>query len=146
MGGLVGTLAGSAATTVGWMAFVVIVSFFILLESGGLRNRIIQIISLYMPSRCAPLEPETGTELECIPARADHHLLFEGHHIYDLDDRPGGSLRHPSGFDRRARRLPARDRPAINWTVLGLVTFFQGSNPFGLAPLTYAHHRDRGCP
>ncbi|HEX7541000.1 MAG TPA: AI-2E family transporter, partial [Anaerolineales bacterium] len=27
--------------------------------------------------------------------------------------------------------------PTINWVVLGLVTFFQGSNPFGLSPLAY---------
>jgi predicted PurR-regulated permease PerM len=27
--------------------------------------------------------------------------------------------------------------PAINWIVLGLVTFYQGSNPFGLVPLAY---------
>jgi predicted PurR-regulated permease PerM len=28
--------------------------------------------------------------------------------------------------------------PAINWIVLGLVTYFQGSTPFGLSPLGYA--------
>ena len=27
--------------------------------------------------------------------------------------------------------------PAINWIVLGLVTYFQVSNPFGFSPLTY---------
>jgi predicted PurR-regulated permease PerM len=27
--------------------------------------------------------------------------------------------------------------PAINWVVLGLVTYFQGSYPFGLSPLAY---------
>jgi predicted PurR-regulated permease PerM len=27
--------------------------------------------------------------------------------------------------------------PAINWIVLGLVTYFQGSTPFGLSPLGY---------
>ena len=27
--------------------------------------------------------------------------------------------------------------PAINWIVLGLVTFFQGPNPFGFAPLVF---------
>ena len=34
VGGLVGTLAGGAASTLGWTAFVVIVSYFFLLESG----------------------------------------------------------------------------------------------------------------
>ena len=42
MGGLVGTLAGSAVSILGWMAFVVIVSYFFLLESGGLRNNILR--------------------------------------------------------------------------------------------------------
>ena len=43
VGGLVGTLAGSAASTLGWTAFVVVVSYFFLLESGGFRTRIFQV-------------------------------------------------------------------------------------------------------
>ena len=43
LGGLVGTVASSAVSILGWTAFVLVVSYFFLLESGGLRNRIIQI-------------------------------------------------------------------------------------------------------
>ena len=43
VGGLVGTLAGSAASTLGWTAFVVVVSYFFLLESGGFRTRIFKV-------------------------------------------------------------------------------------------------------
>ena len=42
VGGLVGTLAGSAASILAWMAFVVIISYFLLLESGGLRGDILR--------------------------------------------------------------------------------------------------------
>ena len=37
LGNLVSSLAGSAAGTFGWLAFIIIVSYFFLLESGGLR-------------------------------------------------------------------------------------------------------------
>ena len=40
-GALVSTVAGSAANFLGWTLFVILVSYFVLAESGGLRDRII---------------------------------------------------------------------------------------------------------
>ena len=42
-GTLVSSLAGSAANFLGWTLFVILVSYFVLAESGGLRNRMIAV-------------------------------------------------------------------------------------------------------
>ena len=94
VGGLVGSLAGSAASTIGWLAFLVVVSYFFLLESGGLRTRIIQFDIPGYADDMRRLSPETGAHLECIPAGAAHYLHFKGHCLFDCVEHHGGSLLH----------------------------------------------------
>ena len=43
MGSLISSLAGSAASFLGWMLFILLVSFFVLTESGGLRRDILKV-------------------------------------------------------------------------------------------------------
>ena len=45
-GTLVGTVAGSAANFFGWTFFVILVSYFVLAESGGLRGQIVPVDDL----------------------------------------------------------------------------------------------------
>ncbi|MGB8212557.1 MAG: AI-2E family transporter [Anaerolineales bacterium] len=138
MGGLVGTLAGSAATTVGWMAFVVIVSFFILLESGGLRNRIIQISIPVYAEDVHRLSQKLGQIWNAF-LRGQIIIFFSKVITYTiLMTVLGVHYAIPVALIAGLAGFLPYIGPAINWTVLGLVTFFQGSNPFGLAPLTYA--------
>jgi predicted PurR-regulated permease PerM len=137
VGSLVGSLAGSAASTIGWLAFVVIVSYFFLLESGGFRTRIIQVdIPGYaddtrrLSQRLARiwnayLRGQIIIFISKVIAYAVVMSILGVHYSV--------VVALIAGF---ASFLPYVG-PAINWIVLGLVTFFQVSNPFGLPPLTY---------
>jgi predicted PurR-regulated permease PerM len=137
VGGLVGTLAGSAATTLAWTAFVVIVSYFFLLESGGFRTRIFQVNI-----------PGYAYDMHRLSLKLAHiwNAFLRGQIIIFFSRVIAYTILMSilgvhyaivvaliAGF---AGFLPYIG-PAINWTVLGLVTYFQGSNPYGLAPLTY---------
>jgi predicted PurR-regulated permease PerM len=137
VGGLVGTLAGSAASILGWTAFVVIVSYFFLLESGGLRTRIIQIDIPGYAEDFRLLSQKLGLiwnaflrgQIIIFFSKVIAYTIFMS--ILGVHYAVGVAL--IAGF---ASFLPYIG-PAINWIVLGLVTFFQGNNPFGLSPFAY---------
>ena len=138
VGGLVGTLAGSAASTLGWTAFVVVVSYFFLLESGGFRTRIFRVEIPGYAEDMRRLRQKLariwnaylrGQIIIFISKVIAYTVIMS---ILGVHFAIGVAL--IAGF---ASFLPYIG-PAINWIVLGLVTYFQGSNPFGLAPLTYA--------
>jgi predicted PurR-regulated permease PerM len=137
-GGLVGSLAGSAASTLGWTAFVVVVSYFFLLESGGFRTRIIQVdIPGYAGDLRRLRQKLAGIWNAYL--RGQIIIFFSKVIAYTVVLSLMGvhfaiGLALIAGF---ASFLPYIG-PAINWIVLGLVCYFQGSNPFGLASLTYA--------
>jgi predicted PurR-regulated permease PerM len=137
LGGLVGTFASSAASTLGWMAFIVVVSYFFLLESGGFRTRIIhvdipgysedirqlrqklgRIWNAFLRGQIIVFISKVITYAICMSVLGVHYAI-------------GVALL--AGF---ASFLPYIG-PAINWIVLGLVTYFQGSYPFGISPLGY---------
>ena len=137
LGGLVGTLASSAASTLGWMAFIVVVSYFFLLESGGFRTRIIhvdipgysedirrlrqklgRIWNAFLRGQIIVFISKVITYAICMSVLGVHYAI-------------GVALL--AGF---ASFLPYIG-PAINWIVLGLVTYFQGGYPFGISPLGY---------
>jgi predicted PurR-regulated permease PerM len=137
VGGLVGSLAGSAASTVGWLAFLVVVSYFFLLESGGFRTRIIQFD---IPGYADDLRRLSQKLARIWNAylRGQLIIFISKVIVYSIVLSIMGVhysivLAFISGF---SSFLPYVG-PAINWIVLGLVTYFQPSNPFGLAPLTY---------
>jgi predicted PurR-regulated permease PerM len=137
LGGLVGTLAGSAASTLGWIAFVVVVSYFFLLESGGFRARIIQVDIPGYAEDMRRLSQKLGRIWNAF-LRGQIIIFFSKVIVYTifmsiLGVRYAFGVALIAGF---ASFLPYIG-PAINWIVLGLVTFFQGSNPFGLSPLAY---------
>ena len=138
VGGLVGTLAGGAASTLGWLAFIVIVSYFLLLESGGLRRG---ILHFDIPGYTKDIHKLTERLARIWNAflRGQIIIFFSKVAVYTiLMSILGVHYAIPvaliAGF---AGFLPYIG-PAINWTVLGLVTYFQGSSLFGMAPLYYA--------
>jgi len=137
MGGLVGTLAGSAVSILGWMAFVVIVSYFFLLESGGLRNNILHFDIPGYTDDIHRLSQKLGQIWNAF-LRGQIIIFFSKVITYAILMTMLGvhysiGVALVAGF---ASFLPYIG-PAINWIVLGLVTFFQGPNPFGLSPLVY---------
>jgi predicted PurR-regulated permease PerM len=137
VGGLVGTLASGAASTLGWTAFVVIVSYFFLLESGGFRARIIHLDIPGYTEDIRRLSKKLGHvwnaflrgQIIIFLSKVITYTIFMS--ILGVHYAFGVAL--IAGF---ASFLPYIG-PAINWIVLGLVTYFQGSYPFGLLPLAY---------
>ena len=137
VGGLVGTLATSAASTLGWMAFVVVVSYFFLLESGGFRRRIIQFDIPGYTEDIRRLGNKLGYIWNAF-LRGQTIIFFFKVITYAvlmtiLGVHYAIGVALIAGF---AGFLPYIG-PAINWIVLGLVTYFQGSYPFGVSPLAY---------
>ena len=137
LGGLVGTLAGSAASTLGWMAFVVVISYFFLLESGGFRARIIQVDIPGYNDDIQRLSKKLGRIWNAF-LRGQIIIFISKVIVYTfflslLGVHYAIGLALIAGF---ASFLPYIG-PAINWIVLGLVTYFQPGIPFGLSPLTY---------
>jgi predicted PurR-regulated permease PerM len=138
VGGLVGTLASSAASMLGWTAFVVIVSYFFLLESGGFRTRIIHVDIPGYTEDIHRLRQKLGHiwnaflrgQIIIFFSKVIAYMVLMS--ILGVHYAIGVAL--IAGF---ASFLPYIG-PAINWIVLGLVTYFQGSYPFGLSPLAYA--------
>ena len=137
VGGLVGTLAGGAATTLGWTLFVVVVSFFFLLESGGMRKG---ILHFDIPGYTEDIK-KIGRRLGRIWnafLRGQVIIFFSKVFSYTillsiLGVHYAIPLALIGGF---AGFLPYVGA-AINYIVIGLVTYFQGGNLYGLAPLTY---------
>lgn len=136
LGNLVGTLAGSAATTLGWMLFILIVSYFFLAESGGLRDRIIQIDFPGYSEDIRRLSRKLGQIWNAF-LRGQIIIFLSTFIVYSIVLNVLG-VRFAIGLALIAglnNFLPYIG-PAINWVVLGLVTYFQ-PNYFGLPPLAY---------
>jgi len=138
VGGLVGTLASSAASMLGWTAFVVVISYFFLLESGGFRTRIIHVDIPGYTEDIFRLRQKLGRIWNAF-LRGQIIIFFSKMIAYMvlmsiLGVHYAIGVALIAGF---ASFLPYIG-PAINWIVLGLVTYFQVSNPFGLSPLAYA--------
>jgi predicted PurR-regulated permease PerM len=137
LGGLVGTLAGGAATTLGWTVFIVVVSFFLLLESGGMRHG---ILNFDIPGYTRDIQ-KIGQHLGRIWnafLRGQVIIFFSKVITYTIFlSILGVHYAFPialiGGF---AGFLPYIGA-AIDYIIIGLVTYFQGSNPYGIAPLTY---------
>ncbi len=137
-GNLIGTLASGAASTLGWLAFIYVVSYFLLLESGGLQ---IPVFSLDLPGyredfRCL------GEELRRIWnafLRGQMLLFVLTVIVYTvllslLGVRYTFWLALLAGL---ATFVPYVG-PAVAWSTLGLVALFQPFHPWGASPLFHA--------
>lgn len=138
-GALIGAIAGSAATTIGWTLFVLTVSYFVMSESSGLRENILKID---IPGYTADLR-RLGDELSRIWnafLRGQIIIFLLALGIYSLL-LPALGVRYAIGIAflaALAKFLPYIG-PAVTWIVMALVTYFQPFKPFGLQDnaLTY---------
>lgn len=136
-GTLLGTVAGSAANFLGWTLFVILVSYFVLAESGGLRNRIIIVDVPGYTEDIARLSRELGRVWNAF-LRGQIIIFFLTVIVYSIVLSILGvhyalSLAFLAGL---ARFVPYVG-PAINWLVLVLVSYFQVYKLFGLSPFYY---------
>lgn len=136
-GSLVGSFAGGVANFIGWVFFILLVSYFVLAESGGLRDRMLKID---IPGYTYDIE-RLGRELSRIWnafLRGQIILFLTAIIVYTialslLGVRYALSLALIAGI---ARFIPYVG-PAINWIILVIVTYFQSYKLFGLEPLYY---------
>jgi predicted PurR-regulated permease PerM len=136
-GNLVGTLASGAAEVFGLTFFVLIVSYFTMIESNGMRR---DILKIELPGYQEDLT-RLGNELSRIWnafLRGQIIIFALAVSIYSIL-LPILGVRYALGIALMAglaKFLPYIG-PAITWIVLGLVTLIQ-DNPFGLTHWVYA--------
>jgi predicted PurR-regulated permease PerM len=136
-GNLVTTIAGGAAEIFGWMFFVLIVSYFVMVESSGLQSDLIRV---EIPGYNEDLR-KLGSKLSTIWnsfLRGQIFIFAMSTVIYIVVLSIFG-VRYAIGIAflaGLAKFLPYIG-PAITWVIMALVTYFQGPTPFGMQPLTY---------
>jgi predicted PurR-regulated permease PerM len=136
-GTLLGTVAGSAANFLGWLLFVILVSYFVLVESGGLRDRLIIVEVPGYTHDLARLSRELGRIWNAF-LRGQIILFFLAIIVYStvlsvLGIHYAIGLAVLAGF---ARFVPYVG-PAINWALLAIVAYFQAFKLFDLQPFQY---------
>jgi len=136
-GSILASVAGGAISSLGRLLFIVIISYFLLLESGGISG---QIVTVSIPGYEADIR-RMGTSLNRV-----WNAFLRGQVIIFLiavlaytvfltlfGVRYAFGLALIAGL---ARFLPYIG-PIINWILLALVTYFQNYKLFGLSPLVY---------
>jgi predicted PurR-regulated permease PerM len=136
-GTLVSTIAGGAANFVGWTFFVILVSYFVLAESGGLRA---QIVPLDIPGYTQDFERLTRELGRIWNAflRGQIILFFIAVIVYSIVLSVLG-VHYAIGlaFVAGLARFVPYVGPAVNWAVLVLVSYFQTYKLLGLSPFYY---------
>jgi len=137
MGSLLSSLAGSAASFFGWMLFVLLVSFFVLAESGGLREGILKVDLPGYSEDLRRLGKELGRIWNAF-LRGQIIIFLITVTVYFIVLSLLG-VRYAIGLALGAglARFVPYVGPAVNWTALALVTFFQPFKPFGMEPIYY---------
>jgi len=138
VGVLVTGLASGAATTLGWLAFVLLISYFILSETGGSSDR---LLAVNIPGYQYDVK-RIGSELGRIwNAFLRGQLILIALTVVVYSIVLGGlQVRFFFGLAALAglARFVPYVGPAIAWVVYFLVSFFQGDTIFGLSPFWYA--------
>jgi predicted PurR-regulated permease PerM len=138
VGVIVGTAASSIAVMLGWTLFVLLISYFILSETQGVPDR---IINIRIPRYQEDID-RLGIELARIWnafLRGQLIIIILTILVYSVFLGAFGvrffyGLAVMAGI---ARFIPYVG-PAIAWTAYGLVSYFQGTTVFGLSPLAFA--------
>jgi predicted PurR-regulated permease PerM len=136
-GNLVTTVAGGAAEIFGWTFFVLIVSYFVMVESSGLQSDLIRV---EVPGYNEDLR-KLGSKLSTIWntfLRGQIFIFAMSTVIYIFVLSIFG-VRYAIGIALLAglaKFLPYIG-PAITWVIMALVTYFQFPTPFHMEPLSY---------
>lgn len=137
MGSLVGLIAGGAAEVIGWLFFVLLVSFFILLESGGSPSSFLKVELPGFADDLHRMADELGKIWNAF-LRGQFLIIILTAIIYAILLSILG-VRYTLGLALLAglARFVPYIGPAVAWTTFGLVSFFQSFHPFGISPLVY---------
>jgi predicted PurR-regulated permease PerM len=137
-GSLLGTLATGAFSTLGWLFFIFLVSYFLLAETGGFGEQVLTFdLREYNDDA-----KRFGTKLSRIWnafLRGQLIIVFLAIAIYALVLNIYG-INYALGLALLAglaRFLPYVGPPIV-WCILALVAYFQDYKLFGMAPFSYA--------
>lgn len=136
-GNLVTTVAGGAAEIFGWTFFILIVSYFVMVESSGLQS---DLIKFEVPGYNEDLR-KLGSKLSTIwnSFLRGQIFIFVMSTVLYIFVLSGFGVRYAIGIAflaGLAKFLPYIG-PAITWVIMALVTYFQAPTPFGMQPLYY---------
>jgi predicted PurR-regulated permease PerM len=136
-GNLVTAIAGGAAEIFGWTFFVLIVSYFVMVESSGLQS---DLIKVEVPGYNEDLR-KLGSKLSTIwnSFLRGQIFIFVMSTILYIFVLSVFGVRYAIGIAflaGLAKFLPYIG-PAITWVIMALVTYFQRPTPFGMEALTY---------
>src|SRR6266540_3699640 len=136
-GTLVGTVASGAAEIFGWTFFVLIVSYFVMIESSGLQSDLFRV---EVPGYNEDFR-RLGTQLSRIwnAFLRGQIFIFGMSTLIYIFVLSFFGVRYAIGIAFMAglaKFLPYIGS-AINWVVMALVTYFQPDKPFGMQPLAY---------
>jgi predicted PurR-regulated permease PerM len=136
-GSIIGSVASSAISSIGWLLFILFVSYFLLIESGGLRERIFTYDFRDYNEDARKFSERLGNIWNAF-LRGQLLLFFLAIFIYTivlsiLGVRFAFGLALIAGL---ARFLPYVGT-TINWIILGLIAYFQDYKLFGMSPLAY---------
>jgi predicted PurR-regulated permease PerM len=136
-GTLLSTVAGGAAQFVGWGLFVVLISYFVLSEGGGLRDRTVWLD--------VPGYSEDMRHLTAELSRIWNAFLRGQIIIFILTALTYTvvlgilGIRFAIGiaFLAGLAKFVPYVGPFITWTTLAIIAYYQPATIFGLSPLTY---------
>lgn len=136
-GNLVTAVAGGAAEIFGWTFFVLIVSYFVMVESSGLQS---DLIKVEVPGYNEDLR-KLGSKLSTIwnSFLRGQIFIFAMSTVLYIFVLSAFGVRYSIGIAflaGLAKFLPYIG-PAITWVIMALVTYFQAPTPFGMQPLYY---------
>lgn len=137
IGGLLGTFATGAASGLGWLAFVLIISYFVLAETGGIPN---SILTFNIPGYGSDLRRLVDKLGNIWNSFLRGQLIIIGITIVLYSILLGSlGVHYYIGLACLAglARLVPYVGPFVAWTTYGLVTYFQGSTIFGLTEWGY---------
>jgi predicted PurR-regulated permease PerM len=136
-GSLLGVVATSAATALGWGLFIIFVSYFLLSESGQIRENLVHVeIPGYNADIQKFVRKLTGIWDAFFRGQLLISLIVVIAYFFILSVlgvRLALAIAVLAGL---ARFVPWLG-PFVTWTVLAIAAFFQDSNRFGLEPLAY---------
>jgi predicted PurR-regulated permease PerM len=136
-GSILGAVATSAATGLGWGLFILFVSYFLLSESGQFRENLVHIeIPGYNADIQKLVRKLTGIWDAFLRGQLLISLLVVVVYFILLSIL-GTRLALAIAFMAGLARFVPWLGPFITWTVLAIVAFFQTGNYFGLEPFAY---------
>jgi predicted PurR-regulated permease PerM len=138
LGNLVTTIASGTVVVVGWTLFSLLVSYFILAETGGSRGR---LITINIPGYTEDLK-RIGRELGNIWnafLRGQSVILLITIFVYNIFlGGMGVNYFYVLSLLAALARLIPYVGPLVAWITYGLVAYFQGTTVLGLSPTAYA--------